>query len=76
MPSRPRFSVDPKLVVFYYLRVVVAMFMQAEPAPMAHVVTRRVPITAGVTLDALAVLLVRIGVYPAPFIALARSALS
>jgi NADH-quinone oxidoreductase subunit N len=62
--------------LFYYLRVVVAMFMQPEPASMAHVLARRVPITAGVTLAALAVLLVWIGVYPAPFIALARSAVS
>jgi NADH-quinone oxidoreductase subunit N len=62
--------------LFYYLRVVVAMFMQPEPASMAHAVTRRVPVTAGVTLAALAVLLVWIGVYPAPFIAFARAALS
>jgi NADH-quinone oxidoreductase subunit N len=62
--------------LFYYLRVVVAMFMQAEPAPVARVLTRRVPITAGVTLAALAALLVWIGVYPAPFLALARSAVS
>lgn len=62
--------------LFYYLRVVVAMFMQAEPASGARVLTRRVPITAGVTLAALAVLLVWIGFYPAPFIALARSAVS
>jgi NADH-quinone oxidoreductase subunit N len=60
--------------LFYYLRVVVAMFMQAEPASGARVLTHRVPITAGVTLAALAALLVWIGVYPTSFIALARSA--
>ena len=62
--------------LFYYLRVVGAMFMQEESASVAHADSCSVPITAGVTLAALAVLLVWIGVYPAPFIALARSALS
>jgi hypothetical protein len=49
---------------------------RAGPRPPIGVGPRRVPVTAAVTLAALAVLLVWIGVYPAPFIALARLALS
>lgn len=61
--------------LFYYLRIVVAMFMQDEAASPASVPSG-VPITAGIVLAALTVLLVGIGVYPAPFIALARSMLA
>jgi NADH-quinone oxidoreductase subunit N len=62
--------------LFYYLRVVVAMFMAPASDTMARVETVSVPPLAGVTLAALTVLLVWLGVYPAPLIALIRSAIA
>ncbi len=50
--------------LFYYLRVVVAMFSQGREAAEAS----RIPWPAGVTLVALAVLLIWLGVYPGPVV--------
>ncbi len=59
--------------LFYYLRVVVAMYMQPAAAPPPDE-PRGVPLTAGVTLAVLAGLLVWLGVYPTPVLALVRAA--
>ncbi len=61
--------------LFYYLRVIVAMFMAPATEPAAAV-TRRVPLAAGLTLAALTMLLVWLGVYPEPLIVLIRSAVA
>jgi NADH-quinone oxidoreductase subunit N len=58
---------------FYYLRVVVAMYMQTAGEEAIGVRAPRVPLVASVTLAALTVLLVWIGVYPGPLIAFIRS---
>jgi NADH-quinone oxidoreductase subunit N len=62
--------------LFYYLRVVVAMFMQPEGEPAARVAVLGTPFTAGVTLAGLAVLLVWLGVYPAPMMSRVREAVA
>jgi len=60
--------------LFYYLRVVVAMFMEPETAASAGREPAQVPLAAGVTLVALTVALIWLGVYPAPLIRLIRIA--
>jgi NADH-quinone oxidoreductase subunit N len=62
--------------LFYYLRVIVAMYMQSAGGEAAGVGAPRVPLVAGVTLASLTVLLVWIGVYPGPLIAFIRSAVA
>jgi NADH-quinone oxidoreductase subunit N len=62
--------------LFYYLRVIVAMYMQSAGEEVARVSAPRVPLIAGVTLASLTVLLVWIGVYPEPLIAFIRSAVA
>jgi NADH-quinone oxidoreductase subunit N len=61
--------------VFYYLRVVVAIYSPPaetkEALPVLHV-----PASSGIILGALAVLLVWLGVYPARFLQLVDSAVS
>jgi NADH-quinone oxidoreductase subunit N len=60
--------------LFYYLRVIVAMFMhpvREAPEPRAM---RPIPLAAGLTLATLAILLVWFGLYPAPLVSLAGSA--
>lgn len=59
--------------LFYYLRVVVAMFMQPASATAGAERARPVPLTGAVTLAVLAVLLVWLGVWPAPMMARVRS---
>jgi NADH-quinone oxidoreductase subunit N len=60
--------------LFYYLRVVVAMFMESATDTSAGREPSRVPVVAGLTLSALTVGLVWLGVYPAPIIRLIRVA--
>lgn len=60
--------------LFYYLRVVVAMFMQPATETSARRDASRVPFAAGLTLTALTAVLVLLGVYPAPLIRLIRIA--
>jgi NADH-quinone oxidoreductase subunit N len=56
--------------LYYYLRVVVAVFLQpADGAPTPRDVGR-VPLTAGLTLALLTAALVWLGVYPAPLMRL------
>ncbi|HQZ38502.1 MAG TPA: NADH-quinone oxidoreductase subunit N [Vicinamibacterales bacterium] len=62
--------------LFYYLRVIVAMYMQPVSESTAAAGTARVPLVAGLTLAALTILLVWLGVYPGPLIAFIRSAVS
>ncbi|MGH7485253.1 MAG: NADH-quinone oxidoreductase subunit N, partial [bacterium] len=60
--------------LFYYLRVVVAMFMEPGTGASAGREPAQVPFVAGLTLSALPVALVWLGVYPAPLIRLIRIA--
>ena len=60
--------------LFYYLRVVVAMFMQAAPADRRERATPTVPLTASLTLAALAAALVGLGVFPGPLVAVIEAA--
>jgi NADH-quinone oxidoreductase subunit N len=62
--------------LFYYLRIIVAMFMAPATEPIAGVDTLRVPLLAGLTLAALSVALVWLGVYPAPIIRLIHVAVT
>jgi NADH-quinone oxidoreductase subunit N len=62
--------------LFYYLRVIVAMYMQSAGGEAAGAGAPGVPLVAGVTLASLTVLLVWIGVYPEPLIAFIRSAVA
>jgi NADH-quinone oxidoreductase subunit N len=60
--------------LFYYLRIIVTMCMEPAGEPTAGVGIPRVPLLAGLTLAALSVALVWLGVYPAPIIRLIRVA--
>jgi NADH-quinone oxidoreductase subunit N len=62
--------------LFYYLRVVVAMFMESAPDASAGREPSRLPFVAGLTLTALTVALVWLGAYPAPLIRLIRVAVT
>jgi NADH-quinone oxidoreductase subunit N len=62
--------------LFYYLRVIVAMFMAPPTEATDGAEAARVPLVAGVTLAALTVLLVWFGLYPGPLIALIRLAVT
>jgi len=62
--------------LFYYLRIIVTMCMEPAGEPTAGVGLVRVPLVAGVTLAALSVALVWLGVYPAPIIRLIRVAVT
>jgi len=62
--------------LFYYLRVVVAMFMESATDASAGRAPSRVPVVVGLTLSALTVALVWLGVYPAPIIWLIRVAVT
>jgi NADH-quinone oxidoreductase subunit N len=59
--------------LFYYLRVIVAMFMQRRGTSM-ETDAATIPLVAELTLAAVAILLIWIGLYPAPILALARTA--
>lgn len=59
--------------LFYYLRIIVAMYV-AEPEESARVTASRVPLAGGIALAVLTLLLVWLGVYPAPLIDLIQSA--
>jgi NADH-quinone oxidoreductase subunit N len=60
--------------LFYYLRVIVAMFTAPSTEATDRAGVARVPLVAGVTLAALTIVLVWFGLYPGPLIALIRSA--
>jgi NADH-quinone oxidoreductase subunit N len=62
--------------LFYYLRIIVTMCMEPATEPTAAMSTPRVPLLAGLTLAALTMLLVWLGLYPGPLIALIRSAVA
>jgi NADH-quinone oxidoreductase subunit N len=62
--------------LFYYLRIVVAMFMEPATDASAGREPSRLPFVAGLTLSALTVALVWLGVYPAPLIRLIRVAVT
>ena len=54
--------------IFYYLRVVVAMYMRPEEAAQPAPIVPRVSILAGATLTTLVVILLWLGVWPAPLL--------
>ena len=56
---------------FYYLRVVVAMYMHEPPAEDEWA---PVGLPAGLTLAVLALIVLALGIYPAPVLTLARLA--
>jgi NADH-quinone oxidoreductase subunit N len=58
--------------LFYYLRIIVAMFMEPAIAAAAGREPSRLPLIAGLTLWALSAALVFLGVYPAPLIRIIR----
>lgn len=58
--------------LFYYLRIIVAMFMEPAIAASAGREPSRLPLIAGLTLWALSAALVFLGVYPAPLIRIIR----
>ena len=62
--------------LFYYLRIIVAMFMESAAGASAGREPSRLPFIAGLTLSALTVALVWLGVYPAPLIRLIRVAVT
>lgn len=62
--------------LFYYLRIIVTMCMEPAGEPTSGVDMPRVPLVAGVTLAALSVALVWLGVYPGPIIRLIRIAVT
>jgi NADH-quinone oxidoreductase subunit N len=72
-------AVNSVIGLFYYLRIVVTLFRQAEGeasgAAAREVPVRRegVPLMAALALSALTVLLAGLGVYPGPVIELIRS---
>jgi NADH-quinone oxidoreductase subunit N len=68
--------VNSGIGLFYYLRIVVALFMQSPTDASAGREPSRLPGVAGLTLSALTVALVWLGVYPAPLIRLIRLAVS
>ena len=64
------FAVNSTIGLFYYLRIVMMIFQsQVGPVPPSP----RVPVMAGVALGALGVLLIAIGVWPAPLVEIVRS---
>ncbi len=71
--------VNSAIGLYYYLRVVVALFSPVPAAvPVAAVQPHPPPVAvpAGLTLAALAVILVALGVYPAPLVRLIAAALA
>ncbi len=61
--------------VYYYLRVVVAMAAPAEEAP-ARESLPALPVAGGVTLAVLGLLLLALGIYPAPLLELIERAVA
>ncbi len=59
--------------IFYYLRVIVAMYMRAAPDEASQAAPARVPAAAAVTLAALLAVLLWLGVWPAPFLEVVRA---
>lgn len=62
--------------LFYYLRIIAAMYIQPAGQIQAAVEGPRLPVAAGLVFAALAALLLWLGVYPGPFIGLIQAALS
>jgi NADH-quinone oxidoreductase subunit N len=60
--------------VFYYLRVVVAMYMRSAGDPAPGYAETRVSLAAGATLVGLATVLLWLGVWPAPFLEIVNAA--
>ncbi len=67
--------VTSTLGLFYYLRVIVAVYAR-EPAGAAAPASPALPIAGAVALAGLAVLLVWLGVYPTPLLQLIRAAVA
>ncbi|MCC7416808.1 MAG: NADH-quinone oxidoreductase subunit N [Acidobacteria bacterium] len=62
--------------LFYYLRVVVAMYMEPAAGGIGGVPAGRAPLAGGLALAALTVLLVWLGIYPGPLVAFIRAAVA
>ncbi len=63
--------VNSAIGLFYYLRIVVAMFAQTEPAQQGRI---RLPVGGSIVLIVLTLALIWLGVYPAPVLDIIRSA--
>jgi NADH-quinone oxidoreductase subunit N len=57
--------------LFYYLRIIIAMFSGADPATVAD---GAVPLAGGLLLSVLTLLVIALGVYPAPILWVIRGA--
>jgi NADH-quinone oxidoreductase subunit N len=63
-------AVTSAIGLFYYLRIIVAMYSKPVEAPAGET---RVPLPSGVALTALVVALLWLGLYPAPILQVLRS---
>lgn len=73
MPSDP-LVLGSVISIFYYLRVIVAMYMRPEEAAQTAPIVPRVSILAGATLTALVVIVLWLGIWPAPVLEIIRTA--
>jgi NADH:ubiquinone oxidoreductase subunit 2 (subunit N) len=62
------------LGLFYYLRVIAALFAQPEPASASGIRRGAGAVASAITLCALSVALIALGVYPEPAIEFVRLA--
>jgi NADH-quinone oxidoreductase subunit N len=60
--------------LYYYLRIIVAMYVHLGPDDQAISVAPAVPLTGGVTLAVLGLLVLWLGVYPTPLLRLIETA--
>ena len=60
--------------LYYYLRIVVAMYLQPQPEQAAPAVLPAWPLAGSLVLAALTLLLVWLGVYPAPLLSVIQAA--
>lgn len=60
--------VSSAIGLYYYLRIVVVMAREAPPTPEPTGPITALPLTGGIVLAAMVVLLVWLGIYPSPFI--------
>ncbi len=61
--------------LFYYLRIIAAMYVQPTRQAQVFVESARMPLASGLVFTVLAVLLLWLGIYPTPFIAFIEAVL-
>jgi NADH-quinone oxidoreductase subunit N len=66
--------VNSAIGIYYYLRIVVAMYSQPGDEGVRHMET--MPVGGGIVLSVLTVAVIWLGVYPSPLLALIRLAIS